>query len=159
MNCPNGHGKMREKKLAEYEAAPILGMRSVVVKDLPAFVCPACGETIIAGEVLDKVHTNLLVLVLTSDYVLSGEEVRFIRKALRLSQSEFADRLGVHRTTVTRWETGEVPVEAPVSIAIRALAAVPRVGSLNADQRKAVVSSFERPPLVGKHDVYNVGVA
>src|SRR5437868_1597059 len=103
MNCSNGHGKMQEKKLSDYEVAPILGMRSVSVKDLPAFVCSSCGEKIIEGEVLEKVHTNLLVLVLTSDYVLSGEEVRFIRKALRLSQAEFADRLGVHRTTVTRW--------------------------------------------------------
>src|SRR5437868_4472421 len=119
MNCPNGHGKMEEKRVAEHEAAAILGMRSVVIKNVPAFVCSKCGDTLITGEVLDEVHKNLLFLVVTSEYVLSGEEVRFIRKALRLSQAEFADRLGVHRTTVTRWETGEVLVEPPVSIAIR----------------------------------------
>lgn len=158
MNCPNGHGKMEEKNLAQYEAADILGMRSVTIKNLPAFVCLSCEERIIAGEVLEKVHANLLFLVLTSEYVLSAEEVRFVRKALQLSQAELADRLGVHRTTVTRWEIGEVPIEPTVSIAIRALAAVPKVSSASADQRKAIVSSFEKPPVVRKHHTYNLAV-
>ncbi|NQV55906.1 MAG: helix-turn-helix domain-containing protein [Rhodospirillales bacterium] len=35
---------------------------------------------------------------------LRGQEVRFIRSMLDLSQKQLADRLGVSRVTVARWE-------------------------------------------------------
>jgi hypothetical protein len=102
MNCPNGHGPMQEATLKEYEVAPILGLRSVVVKSLRAFVCPRCDATLIPGDLLDRLHEALLLDVLIDEHILGPEEVRFLRKALRLSQAELGNRLGVHRTTVTR---------------------------------------------------------
>jgi DNA-binding transcriptional regulator YiaG len=35
-----------------------------------------------------------------------GRQIAATRKAARLSQTEFAERLGVVRNTVWRWETG-----------------------------------------------------
>jgi len=37
---------------------------------------------------------------------MTGKEVRAIRQRLRLTQSELADKVGVTRNTVTRWEIG-----------------------------------------------------
>jgi transcriptional regulator with XRE-family HTH domain len=75
--------------------------------------------------------------------------VRFIRKALELSQAEFADRLGVHRVTVARWETGETPLDGPTSVAVRALAAMPvMVAPSNARDRQLLKESFEKPMSV-----------
>lgn len=159
MNCPNGHGPMQERLLGEYEAAPLFGLRSVIVKNLTASVCSQCETMVMPGDVLDRLHESLLLMVLTGGHVLSGEDVRFIRKALRLSQSEFGDRLGVHRTTVTRWETGEVPIDPPVSIAIRALALVPKLESLTVPQRKLVEASFEKAPVIDKKHAYELRAA
>jgi DNA-binding transcriptional regulator YiaG len=159
MNCPNGHGPMKEQTLKEYEAAPLLGLRSVVVKSLRAFVCPSCDATLIPGELLDRLHEALLLDVLIDEHILGPEEVRFLRKALRLSQAELSGRLGVHRTTVTRWETGEVPIEPPVSIAIRAIAAVSKFESLPAAQRKALTMAFQKTPLAKRKKAYELRVA
>jgi DNA-binding transcriptional regulator YiaG len=54
------------------------------------------------GSLLDSLHEQLLLDVLSNGHVLAGEEVRFIRKALGLSQAALADRLGVHRVSVAR---------------------------------------------------------
>ncbi|MCA9824699.1 MAG: helix-turn-helix domain-containing protein [Dehalococcoidia bacterium] len=35
----------------------------------------------------------------------SGDDVRALRRRLRLSQAAFADRLGVRQQTVSEWET------------------------------------------------------
>jgi DNA-binding transcriptional regulator YiaG len=37
-------------------------------------------------------------------------EIRSIRQQLGLSQSAFAERMGVRQATVSRWETGEIAV-------------------------------------------------
>ena len=39
---------------------------------------------------------------------MPGNEIRKLRKRLGLTQQQLADKLGVDRTTVSRWERGEV---------------------------------------------------
>ena len=50
---------------------------------------------------------------------MTKEEVRRIRKRLKLTQAKFAKELGVHRITVVRWEAGAHPVEGPAVKLIR----------------------------------------
>lgn len=48
-------------------------------------------------------------------------DMRAIREELKLSQSELADKLGVHQTTVSRFETGELPIDKRTILALAAL--------------------------------------
>lgn len=57
-------------------------------------------------------------------------EIASIRKQLGLSQAEFARRLGVTQSTVSRWETGEIPVRERDVLAARQLSSAPRTGDL-----------------------------
>ena len=152
-----GH-KLVQKTLPRYEAGPILGMRSVIIENLPALVCVnrkcKAKSVIIDGALIDRMHAALLLDVASRSRIC-GEEVRFIRKALELSQAELADRLGVHRVTVARWETGEIPLDGPTSIAVRALAAIPAVAKPGPELQR-VVRSFEKPPTAGDPETYRM---
>lgn len=42
------------------------------------------------------------------NYSMTGIEIRGVRRALGLRQEDFAAKLGVHQTTVARWETDKI---------------------------------------------------
>jgi DNA-binding transcriptional regulator YiaG len=46
---------------------------------------------------------------------MTAAAVRRIRQQLGMTQAEFAERLGVHTMTVSRWERGTVAVPEPVA--------------------------------------------
>lgn len=48
-------------------------------------------------------------------------QVRTARTALGLSQAELAVKLGVHQTTISRFETGDLPVDERTELALDAL--------------------------------------
>jgi DNA-binding transcriptional regulator YiaG len=50
---------------------------------------------------------------------MKGAEVERLRKRLGMTQAEFAKLLGVHRVTVTRWETEAVTIQPPMAKLIR----------------------------------------
>lgn len=53
--------------------------------------------------------------------VMTGEELRAIRKKLGLSQHQFAPQLGLHWNTLARFERGESNISGPVAILARLL--------------------------------------
>lgn len=48
-------------------------------------------------------------------------EMRVIRQELKLTQTELAEKLGVHQATISRFETGELPLDRRTELALRAL--------------------------------------
>ncbi|QPQ55576.1 helix-turn-helix transcriptional regulator [Allosphingosinicella flava] len=62
--------------------------------------------------------------------------VRETRLALGLSQADLAAKLGVHQTTVSRFETGDLPVDERTQLALEALIARNKpVAKLNKSSR------------------------
>jgi DNA-binding transcriptional regulator YiaG len=57
---------------------------------------------------------------------VTGAEVRQIRKALGMSQPEFAKLVGVHAISVSKWETGAMGIRRTTEKLIRLLAASKR---------------------------------
>ena len=50
---------------------------------------------------------------------MTGTDIQQLRKKLKLTQQELADKLGVSRATVNRWEIGH---KRPSNLALRQLA-------------------------------------
>jgi transcriptional regulator with XRE-family HTH domain len=44
-----------------------------------------------------------------------------IRKELNLTQAQLAEKLGLHQTTISRFETGEMPLDKRTELAVEAL--------------------------------------
>jgi transcriptional regulator with XRE-family HTH domain len=53
-------------------------------------------------------------------------DMRAIRQELKLTQAELAERLGVHQATVSRFETGELPLDRRTELALLSLRSDPR---------------------------------
>jgi transcriptional regulator with XRE-family HTH domain len=54
---------------------------------------------------------------------MTGKEVRAIRRKMGLTQQELADRVGVARNTIARWEMGVMGVRESAARLLRLLAA------------------------------------
>jgi putative transcriptional regulator len=54
---------------------------------------------------LDNLHKAIAKYVVTSPGRICGQEVRFLRSVLELSQTSLAKIIGVDRSTVARWES------------------------------------------------------
>jgi transcriptional regulator with XRE-family HTH domain len=48
-------------------------------------------------------------------------DMRLIRQELKLTQAELAEQLGVHQATISRFETGEQPLDRRTELALLAL--------------------------------------
>lgn len=50
-------------------------------------------------------------------------DMRTVRGELGLTQAELATKLGLHQTTISRFETGELPIDERTELALDALKA------------------------------------
>ena len=56
---------------------------------------------------------------------MRGHELQGIRQTAKRSQAEFGELVGVHRTTVSEWETGKTDVPELVEAIARIIDAKP----------------------------------
>lgn len=107
----------------EDQGTPLLGMRSVLIRNAEVCVCPDCGERTTAFPnhrvLLREIARNLICLQRT----LRAEEFRALRNFLSLSQAELASKIGVTNVSVSRWETEAVGVDVAADKLLRLMAA------------------------------------
>lgn len=84
-------------------------------------VCVDCGEYTVPAGMLEKVELRAALVVLTDAPSVSGEAVKFARKALGLTQTELAERIGSTKESISRWEREERPMEPWVPLTVLAL--------------------------------------
>jgi putative zinc finger/helix-turn-helix YgiT family protein len=129
MRCPScREGELVPLELEDHEMGPWLGLESVRVERVPALRCDACGGMTFDGASLDAVLRATARLLVRQAGDLWPAEARFLRKFLATTQTELAARLGVDRTTVTRWETGQEPIGRANAASLRAHVALHLAG-------------------------------
>ena len=74
------------------------------------------------GPVVEAMH-DVLARLIVQQNELRPKEVRFLRELLGMTQAQLAERLGLSRVTVARWETANVDIGTVPSLALRTLAA------------------------------------
>lgn len=79
------------------------------------------GVSISDAEALDR---TIAIIISTSPYRICGQDVRFLRAVMDMSQKELADHLGAQRVTVARWEAKpHTPIPGPADRMIRIILA------------------------------------
>ncbi|CAN5910717.1 hypothetical protein BH11GEM1_BH11GEM1_08040 [soil metagenome] len=97
------------------------GLAHVELHGVDVTKCAACGREGMAIPRIGQLHRVLAEAFVTQRRMLAHPEIRFLRKHIGLSGVEFAQRMGVARETVSRWETGSYPMGATADRLLRLL--------------------------------------
>jgi DNA-binding transcriptional regulator YiaG len=79
------------------------GLNSVNLKNILVFHCE-CGAVVPEIPNVAGLHRRIVLDVLKKGSLLSGEEIRFLRKMSGFNCVELSRLMGVHPVTVSRWE-------------------------------------------------------
>ena len=97
------------------------GLENVTLSGIELITCRVCGN-------IDPVITNVNELmealawhIATRKYRLSGQEVRFLRKYLKMSAVEFSKLIGTDKSTVSKWENDKETIGAQSERLIRSV--------------------------------------
>ncbi len=80
-----------------------VGLKSVVLLNILVYHC-RCGAIVPEIPYAGVLHHCIAMSVLKKKALLSGEEIRFVRKTAGYSGTELARVMGVDKGTVSKWE-------------------------------------------------------
>jgi putative zinc finger/helix-turn-helix YgiT family protein len=120
MKCDECGGPVTTERNAvrRYE---IGGLPHVELHGVEVTTCGSCGNEEIGIPRIGELHRVLAQTFVTQHRMLAPVEIRFLRKHIGLSASDFAPMMGVSRETVSRWETGAKPIGAVADRLLRLL--------------------------------------
>lgn len=98
------------------------GLSNVSLTGIELIACDACGNI---DPVIPDVNDLMAALawhIATQRFRLCGEEIRFLRKYLKMNAAEFSALIGVHNTTLSKWENDDDPVGQSSERLIRSMA-------------------------------------
>lgn len=95
------------------------GLRNLTLLGIDLIKCGKCGnvDPVLSG--VDDLMDLIAVAVLQKQYRLHGEELRFLRKHIGMSQEEFAKLVHANKTTLSKWENNEDPIPIRTDIYAR----------------------------------------
>jgi len=96
------------------------GLDSVYLVNGYEFVKSPRGEGIRIRNV-DGLHRAIGMTLVKLSRPLAGQEIRFLRKEMLMSQQMLGDLLDVRELTVARWEKDQTPVPRAADAALRKL--------------------------------------
>ncbi len=120
LNCLECNGPLRLVR-KDYRFVES-GLDNVILKDLEVLVCDQCKTETPRLPRLNDLMRTLAVALITKPYALEGQDVRFLRKFLGLTNEGFAAILNVDKSHLSRVENGATPVSATADRLIRLIA-------------------------------------
>lgn len=107
----------RVKKSYRFEES---GLENVILAGIEVDVCEKCGESPRIPQLDDLMDTIAAALV-SKPFELAGKEVRFLRKSMGANIEDFARKLGVDRSHLSRVENGSLAVSRQTDRLVRTL--------------------------------------
>jgi putative zinc finger/helix-turn-helix YgiT family protein len=105
------------------------GLKGVTLVGVEVARCPRCGNYEISIPQLEELHRLLAKVLIDKSTRFTGDEVRFLRKSLGWSGSDFAKHMGVAEETVSRWENDAAQIGPQADRLLRLLVAQGRLTS------------------------------
>lgn len=100
------------------------GLENVLLKDIEVLVCGQCGSSAPRIPRLNDLMRTIVVATIAKPSELDGAEVRFLRKFMDETIEQFARKLGVHRSHLSRVENGSLAISKQTDRLVRTLVLV-----------------------------------
>jgi putative transcriptional regulator len=112
MKCAECGGRMTVERntVRRYDVG---GLPHVELHGVDTERCTKCGKEEVIIPRIAQLHQVLADVLVKQPRMLAPVEIRFLRKHMGHSTAAFAERMGVSRETVSRWETAGSPMGAP----------------------------------------------
>ena len=107
MKCPEC-GNIMKKAQRDYRYKES-GLHNLVLRGIPVYECK-CGNVVAEIPAIELLHRMLADRLFRKPALLTGNEIRFLRKEMGFKAVEFAQLLGVNKVTVSRWENQTKPI-------------------------------------------------
>jgi len=98
-----------------------IGAHVVVNASVPHERCPNCGYYELDAEVAELIEVQAASVVMSEATEPDPKAVRIARKALGMSQAALAQELGLTQETISRYETGALPIVPEYHLALAGL--------------------------------------
>lgn len=95
-------GEAAHKKVGHYRYNES-GLDNVYLENIPIYEC-FCGASFPSIFRLHRLNELIASTLLKKLALLSGNEIKFLRKNLHVPSKLFAQKLGVDKTTLSKWE-------------------------------------------------------
>ena len=102
LNCPRGHERMKLRKINK--TVSFRGME--IPCQVEAYICPECGLEAGTINSAGAIQQELADAFRKRTGLLTGDEIKSLRKKRGFTQQALADLLKIGVASVKRWETG-----------------------------------------------------
>ena len=113
-----GEAMYTKRENYQYTAS---GLPHVTLQQVEVSRCPHCGETEVTIPHIEALHRAIATELVRKPARLTPEEIRFLRKHLGWSGTDFAAHMGVTPEIVSRWEHGTTPMGSTADRLLRLL--------------------------------------
>lgn len=120
IRCPECGSPLRVQKnrTCRYRES---GLDSVVLTGIRVFSCPGCREEFPVIPSIVGLHREIAADLARKPSSLTGAEFRFLRKEMGLKAKDLARYLGTTDVTLSRWESGNIPINPAADRLLRVL--------------------------------------
>ena len=119
MVCDCG-GHLRPTKLASYDLSKYVGFK-VNLTGIDGLKCNKCGWETIDGRAINLAMDHMVITFTGFPRRLNGVEASYLRRRIAATQEELANRMGVVRETVAKWECGDQVISPQHDFILRVL--------------------------------------
>lgn len=81
------------------------GLDYVYLEGIDVCKC-SCGEVIVSIPTMPQLHSVIGLSIIKKKSLLSGQEIRFLRKNMGLTATKLSEIIGIDNATISRWENG-----------------------------------------------------
>jgi DNA-binding transcriptional regulator YiaG len=112
------------------------GLSTVNLVNITVYEC-SCGAIVPEIPQVSDLHRKIVFTLINKPTLLTGEEIKFLRKMADLSGVQLAKLLGTHKTNLSKWENGSRQITKKTDCALRLLCFTGMLQQLLKDQHEA----------------------